>query len=390
MSRLGTLGGKLYRGEVSYDFVGRRRRWYAISGIVLLIAVLSLVFRPLNLGVEFEGGSVFTVPTATGTVDQARAVAAQVGAPEPVVTEVTSGSNRSLRIQTKNLSVSGNEAMVKALAVAFKTPAENIDAQIVGPSWGQQITKKALTGLVVFLALIAVFLSLYFEWRMAVAALIALLHDLVVTVGIYSLVGFVVTPATVIGVLTILGYSLYDTVVVFDKVKENTRGIVGSNKMTYSQAANLALNQTLVRSINTSVIALLPVGAILFIGPLLGADTLKDLSLALFIGLTAGAYSSIFIATPVLAQLKEREPAMQALARRVAAREAAGKSAAPTTAGRRRTAAPVVEDVELASDPDDEGPVEAQATAARPGAGGQRNQPRKATPKRRPANKRRR
>ncbi len=390
MSRLGTLGGKLYRGEVSYDFVGRRRRWYAISGIVLLIAVLSLVFRPLNLGVEFEGGSVFTVPTATGTVDQARAVSAQVGAPEPVVTEVTSGSNRSLRIQTKNLSVSGNEAMVKALAVAFKTPAENIDAQIVGPSWGQQITKKALTGLVVFLALIAVFLSLYFEWRMAVAALIALLHDLVVTVGIYSLVGFVVTPATVIGVLTILGYSLYDTVVVFDKVKENTRGIVGSNKMTYSQAANLALNQTLVRSINTSVIALLPVGAILFIGPLLGADTLKDLSLALFIGLTAGAYSSIFIATPVLAQLKEREPAMQALARRVAAREAAGKSAAPTTAGRRRTTAPVVEDVELASDPDDEGPVEAQATAARPGAGGQRNQPRKATPKRRPANKRRR
>lgn len=324
MSRLGTIGGKLYRGEVSYDFVGHRRRWYAASGVILLIAVLSLIFRPLNLGVEFEGGSVFTVPTATGTIDQARAVAAANNVPEPVVTEVTSGSSRSLRVQTQDLSTSGNQAMIKALATEFNTPAETINAQIVGPSWGKEITKKAFTGLVVFLILIAVFLSLYFEWRMAVAALVALIHDLVVTIGIYSLIGFVVTPATVIGVLTILGYSLYDTVVVFDKVKENTRGLTGGNRMTYSQAANLALNQTLVRSINTSVIALLPVAAILFIGPLLGADTLKDLALALFIGLAAGAYSSIFIATPVLAQLKEREPAMQALARRVAARESAG------------------------------------------------------------------
>lgn len=400
MSRLGTIGGQLYRGEVSYDFVGRRKRWYAVSGVVVLIAVLSLVFRPLNLGVEFEGGSVFTVPTATGTVEQARTVAATQNVPEPVVTVVTSGNSRSLRIQTQNLSTSGNQAMIKALATEFNTAAENINAQIVGPSWGKEITKKALTGLVAFLILIAVFLSLYFEWRMALAALIALMHDLVVTIGIYSLVGFVVSPATVIGVLTILGYSLYDTVVVFDKVKENTRGIVGGNRMTYSQAANLALNQTLVRSINTSIIALLPVAAILFIGPLLGADTLKDLALALFIGLAAGAYSSIFIATPALAQLKEREPAMQALARRVAAREAAGKGVATGTGSgstRRRSATAVAEradvdraDVDLEEGLDEEELPDEVVPTSRTPSSGQRNQPRKAPAKRRPANKRRR
>lgn len=394
MSRLGTIGGKLYRGEVSYDFVGHRRRWYAASGVILLIAVLSLIFRPLNLGVEFEGGSVFTVPTATGTIDQARSVAAANNVPEPVITEVTSGSSRSLRVQTQDLSTSGNQAMIKALATEFNTPAETVNAQIVGPSWGKEITKKAFTGLVVFLILIAVFLSLYFEWRMAVAALVALIHDLVVTIGIYSLIGFVVTPATVIGVLTILGYSLYDTVVVFDKVKENTRGLTGGNRMTYSQAANLALNQTLVRSINTSVIALLPVAAILFIGPLLGADTLKDLALALFIGLAAGAYSSIFIATPVLAQVKEREPAMQALARRVAARESAGKGVATGTGAgstRRRSATAVAERADI----DVEDGAELPADEVAPGnrttsTPGQRNQPRKAPAKRRPANKRRR
>ncbi|HEY5184113.1 MAG TPA: protein translocase subunit SecF [Actinomycetes bacterium] len=395
MSRLRTIGGKLYRGEVSYDFVGHRRRWYAVSGVILLIAVLSLIFRPLNLGVDFKGGSVFTVPTATGTIDQARAVAAANNVPQPVVTEVTSGNSRSLRVQTQDLSTSGNQAMIKALATEFHTPAETINAQIVGPSWGKEITKKAFTGLVVFLILIAIFLSLYFEWRMAVAALVALIHDLVVTIGIYSLIGFVVTPATVIGVLTILGYSLYDTVVVFDKVKENTRGLSGGNRMTYSQAANLALNQTLVRSINTSVIALLPVAAILFIGPLLGADTLKDLALALFVGLAAGAYSSIFIATPVLAQLKEREPAMQALARRVAAREAAGKGVATGTGAgstRRRSATAVAErtDVDIQDSPDDvELPADGVAPGNRASTAGQRNQPRKAA-KRRPANKRRR
>ena len=327
MSRLGHLGGDLYRGDVSYDFVGRRKRWYTISGLILLVAVLSLAIRGLTLGIEFSGGAVITVPTKTGTVAEATQVALDHGSKEPIVTEVNTPSQRSLRIETESLPNNADQALTDALILKFDANPNDVTTQVVGPSWGGEITKKALTGLIVFLVLILIFLTLYFEYRMAVAALVALAHDLIITVGIYSLVGFTVTPATVIGVLTILGYSLYDTVVVFDKVKENTRGLTAGSKMTYSTAANLALNQTLVRSINTSVIALLPVAAILFVGPLLGAETLKDLSLALFIGIGAGTYSSIFIATPVLCQLKEREPAMQSLAKRVAAREAAGKSA---------------------------------------------------------------
>ena len=344
MSRLGHLGGDLYRGDVSYDFVGRRKRWYTISGVILVVAILSLAFRGLTLGIEFSGGAVITVPTKTGTVAEATQVALDHGSKEPIVTEVNTPTQRSLRIETESLPNNADQALTDALILKFNANPNDVTTQVVGPSWGGEITKKALTGLIVFLVLILIFLTLYFEWRMAVAALVALAHDLIITVGIYSLVGFTVTPATVIGVLTILGYSLYDTVVVFDKVKENTRGLTAGSKMTYSTAANLALNQTLVRSINTSVIALLPVAAILFVGPLLGAETLKDLSLALFIGIAAGTYSSIFIATPVLCQLKEREPAMQSLATRVAAREAAGKSA--TSASPAPVGAPEVDGVE--------------------------------------------
>jgi len=344
MSRLGHLGGDLYRGDVSYDFVGRRKRWYTISGVILVVAILSLAFRGLTLGIEFSGGAVITVPTKTGTVAEATQVALDHGSKEPIVTEVNTPTQRSLRIETESLPNNADQALTDALILKFNANPNDVTTQVVGPSWGGEITKKALTGLIVFLVLILIFLTLYFEWRMAVAALVALAHDLIITVGIYSLVGFTVTPATVIGVLTILGYSLYDTVVVFDKVKENTRGLTAGSKMTYSTAANLALNQTLVRSINTSVIALLPVAAILFVGPLLGAETLKDLSLALFIGIAAGTYSSIFIATPVLCQLKEREPAMQSLAKRVAAREAAGKSA--TSASPAPVGAPEVDGVE--------------------------------------------
>jgi len=385
MSRLGDLGHHLYSGQVSYDFVGRWRRWYAVSGVILLVAVLALAFRHLNLGIEFQGGSVFTVPTATGSVEQARDVAAANGAVEPIVTEASSASGRTLRVQSQDLTAAQNTAMVGALGKAFDVPTDSITSQIVGPSWGAEITKKALTGLIAFLIAITLFLSVYFEWRMAIAALIALVHDLVITVGIYALVGFTVTPATVIGVLTILGYSLYDTVVVFDKVKENTRGLAGGARMTYSQAANLAVNQTLVRSINTSIIALLPVASILFIGPLLGADTLKDLALALFVGLAAGTYSSIFIATPVAAQFKEREPAMQSLAKRVAARESAGKIAVRTAVG--ATADPV------APAPRVSGGATAAAGGGSSGSRpGQRQQPRRAgsSPKKRPPSKKRR
>jgi preprotein translocase subunit SecF len=207
----------------------------------------------------------------------------------------------------------------------------------VGPSWGADVTRKALFSLAVFLALVIAYLSFAFEWKMAIAAMVALLHDLLITIGVYAIVGFQVTPATVIGLLTILGYSLYDTVVVFDKVKENTAGIAGGSRMTYGGAANLAVNQTLVRSINTSLIALLPVAGLLFVGAgLLGTGTLKDLALALFVGIAAGTYSSIFIATPLAAQLKEREPQMQALAKRVAARQVAPRQPrAPVAAAAR-------------------------------------------------------
>ena len=354
MSRLGDLGQHLYRGDISYDFVGRRKRWYLISAGILVVAIAALLIRGLHLGVDFQGGNVATFPSQSGTVAQAAAVATSIGAKDPTVTEVSSPSGRQLKVVTQALTSVQAAALTAGLAREFNVPPSSISVQAISADWGSEITQKALTGLGVFLLLIVIFLSLYFEWRMAVAALVALAHDLVITVGIYALIGFIVTPATVIGVLTILGYSLYDTVVVFDKVRENTRGLAASSRMTYSGAANLAINQTLVRSINTSLIALLPVAAILFIGPLLGADSLKDLALALFVGIAAGTYSSIFIATPVACQLKEREPAMQALAKRVAAREAAGKPSAVSSGGTargkatERTATAVLEVDELA------------------------------------------
>jgi preprotein translocase subunit SecF len=230
--------------------------------------------------------------------------------------------------------------------------------QFVGSSWGSQITSKAIQALIAFLIVIVLYLTIAFEWKMAVAAFVALIHDLVIATGVYALTGFQVSPATVIGLLTILGYSLYDTVVVFDKVRENTAGLLGGARSTYSQAANLALNQTLVRSINTSVIALLPVAAILFVGGgLLSAGELKDLALVLFVGMLSGTYSSIFIATPVLADLKEREPQYQALAKRVSVRASGGRAAkrsvaaAPSATGARSGVASAT----LADDEADDG-----------------------------------
>jgi preprotein translocase subunit SecF len=225
------------------------------------------------------------------------------------------GTNK-VRIQTGALT--SFDGVKTSLASSFNVPIESIDTQLIGPSWGKEITKKALYGLIGFILVVMLFLTMAFEPKMALAAIVAVVHDVFITVGIYALVGFDVTPATVIGFLTILGYSLYDTVVVFDKVRENTKNIAITGRVTYSGAANLAVNQTLVRSFNTSLIALLPVASILFVGAgLLGAGTLKDLSLALFVGLATGTYSSIFIATPILAQLREREPAMKALSKRI-------------------------------------------------------------------------
>jgi preprotein translocase subunit SecF len=335
MSRLGTLGARLYRGDVSYDFVGKQKRWYAISGVIVLVTLLGLILRPLQLGIEFRGGAEFRIDrSVTCTEAQARDVVGAITGTEVVAQKIGSG----LRVQTEALkTVGGQDQRVQvqqALAKSCGVTANDVSSQSISGSWGRDITNKAIQGLVIFLVLVALYMAAAFrEWKMSAAALIALAHDLVITAGVYAWVGFEVTPATVTGLLTILGYSLYDTVVVFDKVAENVRGLQGGSRMTYSDAANLALNQTLVRSINTSIIALMPVGALLFIGAgVLGAGTLKDLSLALFIGLAAGAYSSIFIATPLLCDLKEREPAMQALAKRVQQRRATG-AREPVTAG---------------------------------------------------------
>jgi len=321
MSGIATLGNRLYRGEVSYNIVGRKRLWYTISAVVLLISIATLGVRGLNLGIEFKGGAEFTVPVtnaSTTSVTQARDA---VTAAKVQVSNVTIVGGNKVRIQTQSVSTTVSENVGNALASTFGVSVNDIKVQLVGPSWGSEVSKNAAKALVVFLILVALFLSMYFEWPMAVAGLVALAHDVLITVGIYALSGFEVTPATVIGFLTILGYSLYDTVVVFDKVKENTKNLSSGSRMTYTEAANLALNQTLVRSINTSIVALLPVLSILVVGViLLGAGTLNDLALALFVGMLVGTYSSIFIATPILAFVKERSPEMKSLTKRVTAR----------------------------------------------------------------------
>ncbi len=387
MSRIGSFGHKLYSGEISYDIVGQRRRWYAISGAIILIAVLSLFTRGLNYGIEFTGGAEFQVPATSCSIDEARTAVEGVGVTPSTVTKLGSDS---IRITTEAVETGQSQEIQTALGEACGVTAEDVSVQIVGPTWGGEITQKALTALVVFLALLSIFLAIYFDWRMAVAALVALVHDVVITIGVYSLLQFEVTPSTVIGVLTILGYSLYDTVVVFDKVKENTRGVLGQSRRTYSQSANLAVNQTLVRSINTSVVALLPVAAILFVGAgVLGAGTLKDLALALFVGMAAGTYSSIFIATPVLCQLMERDPQMQALARRVQARGSGPRSGGSASAPATSTGGPssqssgggvaLAEGADAAPEAAQDNSEAMDRARARRAASGPRNQPKRSS-----------
>ncbi|MGO8956515.1 MAG: protein translocase subunit SecF [Streptosporangiaceae bacterium] len=334
MSRLGNLRnvpGRLYRGEVSIDFVSRKKLWYTISGAILLISILAVGIRGLDFSVEFKGGSLFNVPAAA-SVNEARLVqvVTQNGGTNPTATEIKPFNNHPAAWQVQTSQLNGNQALKIETAIASKFHINSGDISVtsVGSSWGAQISQKALEALIAFLIVIVIYLSIAFEWRMAAAAFVALAHDIVITIGVYALTGFQVSPATVIGLLTILGYSLYDTVVVFDKVRENTASLLGTRKSTYSEAANLALNQTLVRSINTSLTALLPVAAILVVGTLLlGNGELKDLSLVLFVGMLSGTYSSICIATPVLADLKEREPQYKQLAKQVALRAAGGRSA---------------------------------------------------------------
>lgn len=328
MSRLGQIGGRLYRGEISINFVGRQRLWYAISGLILVISIVALLVRGLDFSVDFKGGAVFTFPaSSTTSLSQVQNAVIDGGVSGALVQQVN-GQTNGWQVQTKALTGPQTITLENTLSSKLGVNTNNISVTTVGPSWGSQISDKALEALIAFLIVIVLYLSIAFEWKMAIAAFVALVHDLVIATGVYALAGFQVSPATVIGLLTILGYSLYDTVVVFDKVRENTAGLLGGARTTYSQAANLALNQTLVRSINTSLIALLPVAAILVVSTsLLGANNeLEELALVLFVGMLSGTYSSIFIATPVLCDLKEREPQYKALAKRVAVRASGGRA----------------------------------------------------------------
>ncbi|HZB49098.1 MAG TPA: protein translocase subunit SecF [Mycobacteriales bacterium] len=377
-----TLMRRLNAGEAVFDFIGNRKRWYWVSVALLLLCVGSFVFRGFNLGIEFSGGTAFQFQAAAVEPAQAQEAAEAAGAEVATTPQVVgAGGTRSVIIRTGELSPTEQIRVADALESRF---GREVTVQAVSSSWGSDITNAAIRGLLAFLIAVCIFIAFRFEWKMAVGAIVALFHDLVLTAGVYSLVGFEVSPSTIVGLLTILGFSLYDTVVVFDKVDENVRGILGGSRRTYSEAANLAVNETLMRSINTSLIALLPVAGLLFVGAgLLGVGTIKDLALVLFVGLAAGAYSSIFLATPIVCDLKEREPKYAALAKRVAARKAAeARGAAPVAAEKRAARrgatkaapAPAVEDDDVvdAELVDEDGaeapaaaPVRTGATAAR-------------------------
>lgn len=296
--------GRLYRAETSISFVGQARRWFIVSGIAIAICLLSLAIRNLNLSLDFTGGTSISMPNPAGAgIGEIRSALGSVGGAARVQL-VDDGA--SVRIQTEAVDLDTERAMVLSLVEVTGTGIELTDVESVGPTFGRQIAGRAVQALLVFLGVVAVFISIRFEWKMALGALAALVHDLILTAGAYSLLGFEVTPATVVAVLTILGYSLYDTVVVYDKIKENVES--DQDRRTYTDLVDRSMNQVLMRSINTSLTSLLPVGSLLFIGSLLlGAGTLRDFALALFVGIGAGTYSSIFVAAPLLALWKERE-----------------------------------------------------------------------------------
>ncbi|MCW4384323.1 protein translocase subunit SecF [Salinibacterium sp. SYSU T00001] len=312
MANFTKFGNDLYTGRRSIDFVGRRRLWYVIAALVIVAAVVGPWLRGgFDFGIEFRGGSQFQVERSS-ELSQPVGEEAVTSVVDDAVPRVTVIGTDTVRVQTDTVTDDEAFEIRTALADAYGVPLDQVSYSYIGPTWGADITAQSIRALVVFLVLAGVVMALYFRtWKMSVAALAALAHDLILTAGVYGILGFEVTPAAVIGFLTILGYSLYDTVVVFDKVRENTAEDGEASPRTFAESVNLAVNQTLVRSINTSVVAVLPVAAILFIGSfVLGAGTLRDISLALFIGILAGAYSTIFIAAPVYSHLREREPAI--------------------------------------------------------------------------------
>jgi preprotein translocase subunit SecF len=315
---------KLYRGETRLNFIGSRKRWYFASAVLVLICVISFIVRGFNYGVEFKGGSTFQFQTSgtSLTVDKvSKAFSAAGTAPAEVPQVVGSGSSRQIIVNTATKVQVDAQNLEAKVVKSLGIKASDVSVNFIGSQWGHDTTVKALEGLIIFLIAVSIYITLRFQWRMAVGGMLALLHDLIIAAGVYSVVGFEVTPSTIVGLLTILGFSLYDTVVVYDKVAENAKDILAGSRTTFSEAANLAVNQTLMRSINTSLIALLPVAGLLFVGAgILGVGTIKDLALILFVGLASGAYSSLFLATPIVVDLTERDPKYKALAKRVAAK----------------------------------------------------------------------
>lgn len=410
---LGSANGKqpnalvrLYRGETHFDFVGRRRWWYAISGTIILAGVISLGVRGLNLGIDFKGGTQWLVPSQTLTISEATTAVEQVGVTPSVVQSLGVGTGRSIKVEAdlSHLAAaqqsSKKTAVADALAHAGNVNLAKLSVDDVGATWGSTVTNKAIEAMVVFFILVTIYIAIRFQWRMAVAALLkVVLHDLAITVGIFSLTNFQVTPNGVIAVLTIMGYSLYDTVVVFDKINENTKGLGSSKRYSYAQVVNLSLNQVLARSLNTSLVAVLPVLSVLIIGSqILGADTLGQFGFPLVIGLIAGAYSSIFIAAPIPGGLRAARASLAAagtarrgeeiLTPRAAAALLAGPGGAtrggrgtpprgkqqgqplrPGAAGRRAPAA-VAQDDEWSDDGEQRAPATPARAGAAPRAGG--------------------
>jgi preprotein translocase subunit SecF len=324
---------RLYTGTGAFEVVGRRKLWYGISGAIVAVAILSILIRGFTFGIDFNGGTTVSMPTAgtTGTVQAAQVsdvFKKAIGSDPESVVIVGSGSSATVQIRSEHLSNDQTAKLRNALFDAFgpkgtdgKPTAKAISDSAVSETWGGQITKKALIALAVFLVLVSLYIMVRYERYMAISALTCMCFDLTVTAGVYSLVGFEVTPATVIGLLTILGFSLYDTVIVFDKVEENTHGFQHTTRRTFAEQANLAINQTFMRSINTSLISVLPVLALMVVAVwLLGVGTLKDLALVMLVGIIVGTYSSIFFATPLLVTLRERTELVRTHTRRVVRR----------------------------------------------------------------------
>jgi preprotein translocase subunit SecF len=312
MRSMSQFGNDLYTGKLSVPFVARRRLWFIVAIVLVLGSAVSLLAKPPQFSIEFTGGSQFTV-SGLEQPDQLQATDAVHSVVPDATTKVTTVGGTAIRVQTDQMSADDTLAVSAALATAYNVAPEEVTTSFIGPTWGQDVTRQSLWGLAIFLALTFLILAIYFRtWKMSAAAILGLIDVLVITVGVYALAGFEISPAAVIGFLTILGYSLYDTTVVFDKIRENTTEDGLTSGRTFGESVNLAVNQTLVRSINTSIVAVLPVAAILFIGALwLGADTLSDISLSITVGIIVAAYSTLFVAAPLYSLFREGEPQLR-------------------------------------------------------------------------------